>query len=454
MERSVFNVINFGANGNSKTLNTQLIQKAIDACSQSGGGTVYFPPGDFLSGTLHLRSNVTLYLEAGATLRASKHKKDYAFFPTKGTPLSESYFLYGKNLKNVTIEGRGTIEGQGPAFWTRKMINHVVWGPKEYRPRGFIYLVECENILFRDITIHDSPCFTIWLLGCNNADIRGLTILNHRKGPNTDALDIDCSSNVRISDCHIDAGDDCVALKSDACRLGFKKACENITVTNCTFSCSACAIRVGYEGDSPIRNCVFDNLIIHNTDIGIDIVTIVLDKTKHEVINIYEGPEIERILFSNIVMTDVNRPIFLWQGKEGNAKLKGRMENIAIRNLIASGTNGSFIGGLPEKPIRGVELSHVKLIARGNMKTDVVATPWVWGCEPTPCGLHAKFVNGLKLHDVQVEWEKASGKWQNALRCEDVENIDLDGLQAKPFHEKSNIPAVHLDRFKGLSVRR
>jgi polygalacturonase len=416
----IFNVMDYGAIGDGRTKETPSIQKAIDACHARGGGTVYFPPGTYYVGTLLLKSHVTLHLESGATLLGSRSEKDYPAKLPK-TPLGWGHLLYGENLENVAITGRGVIDGNGPAFWTNEMINAVVFKPKKYRPRSLILLKNCRNTLFRDITVRNSPCFTLWLMGCDIATIHGLRIMNPRKGPNTDAIDIDCSSNVHISDCHIEAGDDCIALKSDAGLLGRKKACENITVTNCTLASTACAIRVGYEGDEAIRNCVFSNLVITDTDIGIDVVSIL----PKPVPAIREGARIEGLMFSNIVMEGVRRPIFLWLGQERKGSFKGCLKNISINHVIAKATNGCYIGGMENRSLESIYLSHIKLIMQGKMQSDQAIRPCVWGGEPTPWGIFAENIQGLKLQDIEVDWRQAIGPWQGGLKCNRVEELDV-----------------------------
>ncbi len=427
MEKQIFNVMQYGAAGRKKTKDTLSIQKAIDEANRTGGGTVYFPPGNYLSGTLFLKSNVTLYFEAGATLWGSPKKEDYHGVSTKGPDLGDGYLLYGRNLENVTIEGRGAIDGQGRTFWTNQMLSPVVFKPKDYRPRALMYVVDSRNILVKDVIIRNSPCYTVWLLGCEQINIRGITLVNPRKGPNTDGLDIDCCRNVRISDCHIDCGDDCIAIKSDAVRLGYKHPCENITVTNCTLSSTACGVRIGYEGDAPIKNCVFNNLTMVNTDIGIDIVSILPAKAP----NIRKGVELEGIIFSNIVMEEVNRAIYLWLGNEGRGKFTGRMENILISNVIAKAKNSSYIGGIAENPLHGVELNNIKLMMQEKIEPAPITPPGVWGGEKTPCGLYCRYVNDLKLNNLRVEWPKGNRNHPESLRCEHVEDLAVTGFEEK-----------------------
>ncbi|MDR0337897.1 MAG: hypothetical protein LBI18_12485 [Planctomycetaceae bacterium] len=191
----VWFVTDFGAVGDGETLNTKVLQSVIDACSNAGGGTVRFAPGTFLSGTLFLKDNVTLSLDTGAVLLGSKNKEDY--IPIPRTNIREqpafhfidgSFLLYAENVKNVTIEGRGTINGNGNSFWHDEMLSRHVRKPKEWRPRALICFVLSQNIALRDVTLSDSPTYTFWSIACEDINIHGVRIINPQKGPNTDDL--------------------------------------------------------------------------------------------------------------------------------------------------------------------------------------------------------------------------------------------------------------------------
>jgi len=201
MKSVILDVTQYGVNRQTQEVQTAVIQRVIDECGRAGGGTVYFPPGDFISGTLFLKNNVTLHLEAGATLRGSTDMKDY--------DAAAQCLVYAKNVERISITGRGMIHGNGHSFWTDERVEYKqnTYLPKESRPRALVYFVGCRNVTVKDITLRDSPSYTLWPLGCENVCIDRITIDNDRRGPNTDGIDIDCSSNVRVSNCHITAGD-------------------------------------------------------------------------------------------------------------------------------------------------------------------------------------------------------------------------------------------------------
>jgi len=444
------NVLDYGAVADGKTLSTKAIQAAIDKCAKQDGGTVYCPPGNYLSGSLHLKSNITFYLEQGATLYGSKDMNDYESVSEIHFSGSNKYFLCATDVNNIAIEGKGTIDGQGSAFWESKMFSPLVLKPKANRPGCVVRLTRCQNIIIRDITMRNSPFYTIWLMGCDRAKITGINIDNPRKGPNTDGLDIDCSSNVAISDSYISAGDDCIALKSDAAKIGFKKACENVTVTNCTLSSTACGVRVGYEGDSPIKNCIFSNIVMYDTHIGIDIVSI-LPVLKIPFTKIDEGAEIDGIIFSDVVMDRVDRPIYIWLGREREGAFSGKIENIAIDNLIAKAANSCYIGGMDGKSVRGVSMSNIRLVLNGEMKPASNAdSPGVWGFEKIPWGIYCNWVEDIKVDNVQIEWGSASGGWLGAIRCGNVKNLEIDNFAGRQFVEKGS--AIHLNDVKGAFI--
>ena len=237
-----FIVTEFGAKGDGLTVNTEYINNAIEACFLAGGGTVYFPAGSFVSGTIVLKSDVHLYLEAGSVLMASTDLADYQVI----TPSFRSYtdvnyvdksLIYAEKSKNLGISGKGIIEGNG---------GHDQFNfsndPSHYKDRPFlIRMVECSDVSIEDITIKDSPMWVQHYLACERLIIDGITVRSE-VNVNNDGIDIDCCRNVRISNCDIRTGDDAIVLKSTA-----PKMCENIVITNCLLSSNCCAFKIGTE---------------------------------------------------------------------------------------------------------------------------------------------------------------------------------------------------------------
>lgn len=436
-QAKVVSVLDFGAVKDGKTQCRREIQKAIDSCYENGGGTVCFPAGDYLCGTIHLKDNIILKLEAGATIWGSRKIEDYDDIDVCYSDIKPHFLLYGNEIKNFTIEGQGTINGNGDAFWATDL--------KPVRPKT-VHIRKSSNITIKDITIKDSACYNVWLLGCDNVNIDGISIINPHNSPNTDGLDIDCCNNVRISNCYIDTGDDAIALKSDSYRLCEDKACEKIAVTNCNLRTSCCAIRVAYEGDSPIRDCTFSNLTIFDTDTGIDIISILPEKDSFG-IKMAEGAKIERLNFSDIVMDKVNYPIYMWLGKAREGELKGFIRDISINNVTAYARNCSYIGGMSEKKIENVSLNNINLILYGKQwLKEADATSWRpgWsGWVSVPHAVYAHDVQALVMKNINVKWDStADGSWRSAIVCQNVTDLEVLGFRGRNFGEK--YPAIEL----------
>ena len=349
------NVLDFGAVADGKTLNTEAVSRAVAALAEAGGGELYFPAGEYLSGSIELIDHLTIVLEQGAVLRASPEIADFYRDPDIDERLLCHYFLYAMDRHDVAITGSGVLDGSGAAFWQkeyfsgdtdetlkpgRSVIDYNVYKPLPHRP-VVLYLAGCSDIRISGITIRNAPAYTVWLVGCRRASIDSVTIRNPRNGPNTDALDIDCSQQVRIVNCDIDAGDDCIALKSDPNRLGRYLPCERIVVADSILSSSTCAVRIGYEGDAPIRDVVFGNLVIYDSRHGIDILSI----APVCAMKIERGTPVENIRFENIVMRNVGQAFFIWAGNEKpRTDYAGFIRNLSFAGMTIESVATSYIG--------------------------------------------------------------------------------------------------------------
>ena len=293
-----FDVTAHGAIADGNSLCTQAIQKAIDAAGYVGGGTVYFPPGTYVSGTIFLRDHVTLQLEAGATLRGSTRLADYPSVEPGFRSYTDTYvhqcLISGENVENITITGRGTIDGQGAHE------NFDPAGPDwGYRRRPYVIrLVTCRDILIENITLRDSPMWMQHYLACDNLTVRGVTVRS-RCNANNDGINIDCCHNVRIADCDISSGDDAIVLKSTADR-----ACENVTITNCIVSSNCNGLKMGTETNGGFRNIAISNCSIY--DVRLAGLTL----------QIVDGGTLDRVAVTNLTMHNVDSPIFLRLGRE------------------------------------------------------------------------------------------------------------------------------------------
>ncbi|MCK5701587.1 MAG: glycoside hydrolase, partial [Cyclobacteriaceae bacterium] len=235
-----YNVLDFGAKGDRKNIETLAIQKAIDACSKSGG-IVVFPSGKYVSGTIYLKSNVTLHLQKGATILGSTDLKDYpknlpeySFF-RKG--VIKRALIYAEKLENIAIEGEGTIDGQGYDFKEPKNKNVSSYSVRPY----VIWMIQCKKVRVEGVKFQNSALWMQHYLACENVYIHNIEVYNH-SNKNNDMMDINGCKDVIISDCRGDTDDDGITLKSTHAQPN-----ENITITNCILSSHCNAIKCGTE---------------------------------------------------------------------------------------------------------------------------------------------------------------------------------------------------------------
>ena len=379
--QSVYDVMNYGAKGDGATDDAAAIQRAIDQCSKDGGGRVLFPRNrTFLAGPVELKSQVELYLEATATLKANPDESIYrlsAFGENRGEGMM---WLYANDAENISITGKGTIHGNGIAFMGAELEDSYELKPladQTFDPRPHVLtLTNVRNLTIRDVTIKEGAYWTVHLIGCNEAIIEGINLLNNLKIRNGDGIDLDHSKNVRIANCHITSGDDCICLKN---RREFEQygSCHDITVTNCVMSSRSCAIKIGSENMDSIYNVVFDNCIITGSNRGLGIQ------------NRDEGT-VTDVVFSNIQLdcrlwSDVwwgkAEPIYVtsyprangnhkdanWRFPKGQIEGRcGEVSRIYFNNITATSENGCFVGGDVPGKVKDIYFNNVrvKLIPR------------------------------------------------------------------------------------------
>ncbi len=325
------------------------IQAAVDAAAPFD--TVYIPPGRYETGTIFLKSHLTLHLAPQAVLLASPDVSRYPGLDwAKISQGGQRCLVGGCGLEDVTIEGSGIIEGNGHFFWEDfrdEAVPHAktsgiqFFKPRKIRPK-ILYFVRCRDLRIRDITICNAPFYTVHVLGCDQVEIHHLTVRNNRQGPNTDVLDIDCCAGVRITNCDLDAGDDAIAVKSDIAMLGEDKACERIQITGNRLSSTCCGIRAGYEGDGEIRDLVFTDNIIYDTRKAIDI----LSFAPNSGFGIRHGARISSLIFSNCILRNTCRAIHIWSGTGGKCDYTGFIRDLLFSGIYGECSDASFAGGL------------------------------------------------------------------------------------------------------------
>jgi hypothetical protein len=418
-----FNVQDFGAAATGQVLATKPLQAAIDAAGQSGG-VVYFPPGTYLSGTLTLRSHVSLHLEAGGVLLGSKNLEDYPHVQPALRSYTDNYanqfLIYGENLEDVSLLGRGTINGQGGSF---KRV-------EKYGNRPFlIRMVNCRHVQVENLTLLDPPMWLQHYLACQDVAIRGLTI-HSRSNANNDGVDIDGCERVHISDCLMSSLDDSVTLKST-----IDRPCRDVTVTNCVISTDCNAIKLGTESVGGFENVTISNCAVHDTHLA----GIALESV--------DGGALENLNVSHIVMRNVKCPIFLRLGNRARPPYEGAptpalgsYRNVMISDVQAVGADkvGCSITGLPERALENVTLSNIRLqFAGGGTPADaareISEVPEnypeyrMFGTLPA-YGLYCRHVKNLRLLDVQVSFEHED--LRPALVCEDVAGLRIADFAA------------------------
>jgi len=377
-----YNILDYGAVGDGKTDNAIAIQKTIDAASANGGGKVVIPSGyTFMSGPINLKSNIEFEVEVNATLLANPSESVYiksAFRENKG---EGTIWIGGENLNNVTICGGGTIDGNGTSFMGKELADSYELKPfNVIDPRPHLLtVVGGKNIRILNLTIRNSAYWTVHLIGCDDVAIDNLTLLNSLKVRNSDGIDLDHSKNVRISNCYIESGDDCICLKN---RREYQEfgACENITVSNCTMTSRSCAIKIGSENMDRISHVLINNSIIKNSNRGIGIQ------------NRDEGT-VSDVVFSNILVnshlfSDVwwgkAEPIYVTAYRRANTNNKdagwrlpkgategrvGEVKNIYFSNIKCVSENGIYVGAETADKVSGIVFDQVDVII--NKTTEV-----------------------------------------------------------------------------------
>ena len=417
------NVRDHGAKGDGATKDTAAIQAAIDAATQAGGGVVVIPPGRYISGTIHLKSNVTLYISPGATLAESPDNSDFDPYETltfrSVSDVETTYFQYAlvtaENVHNIAIVGEGAIDGN-------RTKRH---GPKT------IALKLCQHVAIRGITVENSPNYSVSFWGCDYVDIDGVTVRNGY----ADGIDPDSCRFVRIANCSIDSADDAICPKaSPSMGMENRRDTENLTVTNCVLRTNANDFKFGTESSGGFKNIAFNNSVILARDTG-----------KHAASGIsiesVDGGKIDGVVISNISMRDVHSPIFIRLGNRARGldpMTPGSIENVSIQNVVAIRASlASSITGVPGYPVKHVMLDGINVtLDGGNRETPELDVPELEAKYPSATmfgdlpayAFYARHVEGLALGNIQARWTQED--WRPALIFDDVKNLRLHGFRA------------------------
>ncbi len=368
-----FDVREFGAKGDGRTLDTEAIQQALDECGKAGGGTVRFPAGTYLSKPITLRTKTTVLLDEGAKLQATGEQAAFLKSGTNWLAAKSSSdfipFIGGSKLTDVAITGKGIIDGAGENWWgPAEEARRKQSGFTLPRPR-LIVLNDCKKVKVSGITLQNSPTFHFVPTDCEDVVVEGVTVKAPPRSPNTDAIDPSRCKNVLITKCDIDVGDDNIAIKSGRKVPGREFACEDITITDCIFR-NGHGLSMGSELVGGVRNVTVRNCTFEGTENGLRIKS-----------NRGRGGRVENISYSDITMKNVDPAITLTcayggtsardmvqpsAAKEEAAKPVDETtpiyKNIRIKNLKAICDRGAgLIVGLPESQIEDVVLENVEI---------------------------------------------------------------------------------------------
>ncbi|MCK0188953.1 glycoside hydrolase family 28 protein [Arenibacter sp. F20364] len=430
-----FNVLDYGAKGDGTTLDTRAVQSAIDACTQNGGGRVLIPSGKtVLIGTIYLKDYVTLHLENGAVLLGSPNYSDYSTDTHKNMYKNEPHMdrclIFAKDARSIAIDGYGTIDGNG----YQKNFTKAKGG----RPM-MIRFVNVTDIHLNNITLINPAAWTSAWLYCDNISVSGINIKS-RVNNNGDGLDFDGCTNVRVVNSNFDNSDDSICLQASRP----DRPCKNITVSNCHFSTKWGGMRIGLLSRGNIEsvtvtNCTFQNI----QDSGLKIQQ-------------NEGGEMKNMVFSNLVMENVPRPIFMTFAPqrasvdipEGELEPLTSMHNFSFSNIVVDNSkldknSAFFLTGFPEHRIEDISIKDVQFVVSGGGTaedankweikeyTQEVLNGW-WpefslvGTLPAS-GIYARHIDGLVVDNFNLI--VLNKDLRNPIVLDDVLHADINELR-------------------------
>lgn len=465
-----FIVGEYGATGDGVSLDTAAIQKTIDAAAAAGGGMVVFPRGTYLSGSINLKSHVTLRLDEGAKLLGSPTRADYRKLDFHG-------LILANGQEDIGICGKGIIDGQGKllAAETMKLLAEGKLKDTEPNNRPYASVSErpviidfrrCRNVAVRDITLRESACWVQEYRECTNLTVENVTVRTMAAITN-DGIDIDSCAHVVVRGCDVDSEDDGICLKSGPL------PCDDVLIENCRIRSTCNALKFGTASAKGFKNITCRNLVIHDTYLsGI-------------ALEIVDGGSMENVSISNVRMSAVNNPLFIRLGHRNAGGQPGSINGVTISDVSAEipnrprGEMNKFpefwrhrcttlitgsISGLPGHPVRGVTLRNVTMTYGGigdvpkpdHLRIDSLAK--VPECETNypeskmfgilpAWGLYCRHADGLVMENVSL---RVTGKdYRPAIVCDDVSNLTMNGVR---ILSAGSDPAIVLNDVRGASI--
>lgn len=438
-----FSVCDFGATGKRTDNATIAVRSAIDACTNAGGGTVYVPPGDYTVGTIQLKNNVNLNLEAGATLFLSQDQADFI--------QGSRAMIFAQDVHNIAVTGRGTLDGLAKYEYVEmrgidpeisveiEIAREAGVDMRRYYRTGmqtYIFILNnCTGVSLTDISVINSPLWNIRLNDCNRVYIRGIYIYSDlEKGVNADGIDICCTSNVTISDSVIVTGDDAIVLKTPQ-RKGQEKVnpVENIVVTNCILTSSSTPLMIGTETFADIRHVIFSNCTLRNSNKGFGI-------------NVQDGATVSDIIFRNLTI-ETSRRHWNWWGSAELCKFKlsrrdetsklGRIKDIVVDTVISHVRGTATIKGHGEQPLENIRINNVQIFMEPEDAIDKRCSH----------SLVMEDVKELSIHDLTIKWneEDTEDKWGSALVLRNISDFEIRSFRGRQGIKGKEAPAILLE---------
>jgi len=457
-------VRSFGAAGDGKHLDTPAIRAAVEACRKQGGGTILFPAGVYRTGAFRIADNIMLYLEPGAVILGSPDLSDYLLDGKRAGLIS------AVDAENVSIAGEGVIDGNGDSFMFMDSV-HIGMDfdrkatrqgeafmnapassfkqgpvkPRE-RPGNLIAFSGCRDVSVRDVTLRNSPFWTLHLAGCNGADVVHITIQNNLLVPNNDGIHCTTSRNIGIQGCRIEAGDDAIAVTgvTDHAAIipGFiahQGFSENVIVSDCLLKSRSAGIRVGY-GSNSIRNCIFHDCMILDSHRGIGIF-------------VRNEGSVSDIRFSNLIIETRlvsghwwgnGEPVHISVLAMEKGRDTGSVSDVIFSDIKATGENGMILYGSRPGDIQNIEMKGIRLEIKNSAWSRSYGGNF--DLRPSPdmetaifrsdiAALFCRFVDGLVIDDMELTWpDSAASYFTEAIRCESVSNAAVSRFRGRQAH--------------------
>lgn len=444
-DKATFNIADYGALGDGKTLNTKAIQAALDACKE-GGGTVHVPKGRYLTGTVRMWDNTTLYLEQGAVLVGSDNLADYTVgVPSHQTPdISWEAVIFAQDAKSICIMGEGELNGQGHMFplgAEAQSMNDTQESEERIRP-SIIFFKACDGIRLEGVHIENAAQFATLFEDCRGMEVEGISIHN-RQNQNTDGLHFSGCSDVHITGCKLDCGDDAIV---------FNKQAEGCSVSNCDISSRWAGIRVGPFSSGDLKNIRVSDCFIHDTyGCAVKIQT-------------GEGGTTSNLLFENLKMQRVTGPIHIslthfsgWRVLKEGDFFPGAIKGVVIRNVQADTVECAMpspievppypgekytcmsIMGVEGFPVQDITLENIDICYAGGAQPgaweeEVPVNDYCypeyfrWGVLPA-FGLFGRNVRGLKMKNVALRAKKPDARYGMVL--ESAQDVRQDNCRVE-----------------------